>query len=106
MCTLSVENDTSGTKWKWSPIKIGGVNMPLRCSMPITSAPNNIAYCFGGVFDHEEDEDLLGSFYNDLYALDLEKLVWRSLALTGKKDGDTKAKRRRKIDDEEGIKIK
>lgn len=35
----------------------------------------NRAYFFGGVFDDEEDEEnILGSFFNDIYCLDLEKL--------------------------------
>lgn len=39
----------------------------------------NLAYMFGGVFDEEEnDEDLKGTFFNDLVALDLEKYQWRT----------------------------
>jgi hypothetical protein len=35
----------------------------------------NRAYFFGGVHDDEEDDEtLFGSFFNDLYCLDLEKL--------------------------------
>lgn len=62
--------------------------------MPITVAPNNLtAYCFGGVFDVEDDEeDIAGTFFNDLILLDLEKLQWRSVSLAGKK---TKEKTRR-----------
>lgn len=35
----------------------------------------NRAYFFGGVQDEEEDEEnISGTFFNDLYCLDLEKL--------------------------------
>lgn len=35
----------------------------------------NRAYFFGGVHDDEEDEESIrGSFFNDLYCLDLDKL--------------------------------
>lgn len=70
--------------------------------MPITSSPNNTAYCFGGVFDDEEDDDLCGNFFNDCYCLDLEKLTWRSVNVSGKKEPDSKNKRRRKQDNEDG----
>lgn len=64
---------------------------------------SNLAYIFGGVFDSEEDEeDLTGSFFNDLYALDLEKFQWKSVSLSGKKDGATSRRRRRKEKGEDG----
>lgn len=71
--------------------------------MPITSLPNNTAYCFGGVFDDEEDEDLSGNFFNDCYCLDLEKLTWRSVTVSGKKEGESKSRRRKKQDNENGM---
>lgn len=60
--------------------------------MPITSTPNNtLAFCYGGVFDIEEDEEnLSGIFYNDFYQLDLEKLLWRNVNLSGNKEKDAK----------------
>ncbi|RZC36859.1 Kelch 4 domain containing protein [Asbolus verrucosus] len=88
------KNDPTETKWKWVQTKLGGVHFSPRCSMPITSTPNNtIAYCYGGVFDVEEDEEnLAGIFYNDFYSLDLEKLVWRGVTMTGKKEAKTAKK--------------
>lgn len=65
----------------------------------MTMAVNrNTAYSFGGVFDECENEEEISSsrFYNDLYTLDLEKLVWRDVAVTGKKDKDASKPRRRK----------
>ncbi|XP_044732387.1 kelch domain-containing protein 4 [Chrysoperla carnea] len=88
------KHDTTGTKWKFISSKQGGIKISPRCSMPITCAPNNKAYTFGGVFDVEEnEEDLSGKFFNDLHCLDLEKLVWRTITLNKKSD---KPKRRRK----------
>lgn len=69
--------------------------------MPITLSPNNTAYCFGGVFDEEEDEDLCGNFFNDSYSLDLEKLMWRSVNVSGKKESEPKI-RRKKQDNAKG----
>lgn len=52
--------------------------------MTITQAPNNNAYAFGGVFDVEEsEEDISGTFFNDLHCLDLEKISWRQIQVTG-----------------------
>lgn len=58
----------------------------------MTSTPNNTtAYCFGGVFDVEDDEeDIAGQFYNDFYSLDLEKLSWKNLVLSSKKNKEEK----------------
>ncbi|KAI4469831.1 kelch domain-containing protein [Holotrichia oblita] len=104
-CLTPDKNDTSGLKWKWSQIKIGGLHISPRCSMPMTTAPNNVALCFGGVFDVEDDEETLaGKFFNDAYSLDLEKLVWRSVLPSGKKEKDNKARRRKHK--EEGNDIK
>lgn len=37
----------------------------------------HIAYAFGGVFDNiDDEEELQGTFYNDLLSLDLEKFQW------------------------------
>ncbi|XP_044252755.1 kelch domain-containing protein 4-like [Tribolium madens] len=86
------KNDTSGTKWKWVQTKLGGAHFSPRCSMPMTSTPNNTtAYCYGGVFDVEEDEEnLAGIFYNDFISLDLEKLTWRNVTVSGKKTKEAK----------------
>ncbi|CAH0546671.1 unnamed protein product [Brassicogethes aeneus] len=95
------KNDPTGTQFKWVQVKLGSLFSP-RCSMPITSTPNNSsAYCFGGVFDIEEDEeDISGNFYNDFYQLDLEKLAWKTVTLCGKRDKDQKARRRKKDDED------
>lgn len=64
----------------------------------MTVGGNNLfAYCFGGVFDIEdEEENISGNFFNDLYQLDLEKFVWKTVTVSGKKDKEQKARRRKK----------
>ncbi|XP_065161142.1 kelch domain-containing protein 4-like [Atheta coriaria] len=95
------KNDTTGTKYKWVTTKLGGVTFAPRCSMPLTTAPNNTSYCFGGVYDTtDEDEELAGVFYNDMHMLDLEKLVWRSVNIRGKQDV-TKPRRKQNDSDDD-----
>lgn len=60
-------------------VKQVGARMSPRCGMTAVMAPGNKAYAFGGVWDIEEsEEDLAGTFFNDLYALDLDKTTWRT----------------------------
>ncbi|KAF7281033.1 kelch domain-containing protein 4 [Rhynchophorus ferrugineus] len=94
------KHDPTQTKYKWQQIKLGGQNFSPRCSMPIvTSVNNTLAYCYGGVFDTEEDEeDISGMFFNEFYYLDLEKLQWHPVNLVKKKTKDEKIKRRKKIE--------
>nr|XP_022920971.1 kelch domain-containing protein 4-like [Onthophagus taurus] len=81
------KNDQTGLKWKWTQTKLSGISPSSRCSMPITIAPNGYAYSFGGVFDVEEDEEILrGKFFNDFFSLDLEKNNWRLITLQKRKD--------------------
>jgi hypothetical protein len=55
-----------------------GAHISPRCGMALAMAPGNKAYAVGGVWDVEEsEEDLAGTFYNDLYILDLDKILWR-----------------------------
>ncbi|XP_018561672.1 kelch domain-containing protein 4-like [Anoplophora glabripennis] len=98
------KNDTTGTKFKWSQIKIGGINYSPRCSMSVTTSINNLsAYCYGGVFDVEDDEEnIAGNFFNDFYQLDLEKLLWKNLTLSGNKEELSKTKRRKNKDTDDG----
>lgn len=102
MFLLSPEkNDPSFSKWKWQPIKQGGIKMTPRCSMPIAVGSSNKAYAFGGVFDTEEDEEnLAGTFLNDFYILDTDRFSWRTVTLSGKRD-PTKKKRRKPKEGEE-----
>lgn len=96
------ENDTTFTKFKWIQTKLGGIHFPPRCSMPIVAASNHSsAYCYGGVFDVEDDEEnLAGNFFDDMFQLDLEKFCWRNVTVTGKKDKDGSTKRRKNKNEE------
>lgn len=91
-------------KYKWVSVKQAGVRVTPRCGVSavlIQSA--NQAFVFGGVYDNDDDADevgLRGIFYNDLLALDLEKLHWRTVTLAEKKvavdDSKGRGRRRRK----------
>ncbi|CAD1472406.1 unnamed protein product [Heterotrigona itama] len=95
------KNDQTGLKWKWVSVKQSGIKVLPRCSASATLIQPNLAYIFGGVFDEEEEEELRGTFYNDLLALDLEKFQWHIVTLNGKKDVTTRH-RRRKLKEESG----
>lgn len=91
------KNDTTGIKWKWVQTKLGGHYFSPRCSMPVAVAPNNLnAYCYGGVFDVEDDEEnIAGNFYNDFLGIDLQKLIFKNITLTGKRDKEIKSRRKK-----------
>lgn len=78
MCFFLLENDSTGTKWKWMSVKQSGIIPTPRSGCTMVVAPGNKAYAFGGVFDEEEsEEDIQGTFLNDLNVLDFEKRSWR-----------------------------
>ncbi|XP_071443811.1 kelch domain-containing protein 4 isoform X2 [Hetaerina americana] len=100
------KGDSTGTKWKWISIKPSGIRLPPRCSSSIAVAPNNMAYLFGGVFDVEEgEEDLCGTFFNDLYVLDLEKITWRTVTLSGKRNESKPKRRQQKEENMEELEV-
>ncbi|XP_014222983.1 kelch domain-containing protein 4-like [Trichogramma pretiosum] len=103
MFLLSPEkNDQTGLKWKWTLVKQSGVHVSPRCSASATLIQPGTAYMFGGVYDEEEnDEELNGNFYNDLFCLNLSKSQWHTVHLTGKTDQNNKKKRRKAKGDEE-----
>lgn len=60
-------------------MKPSGALPTPRCGFSLAVAPSNKAYLFGGVWDVEEnEEELSGTFYNDLYSLELDKQTWRT----------------------------
>ncbi|XP_076286943.1 kelch domain-containing protein 4 [Lasioglossum baleicum] len=96
------KNDQTGLKWKWVSVKQTGAKPSPRCSASAILVQPNLAYMFGGVFDEEDnEEELHGTFYNDLVALDLDKLQWHTVMVTGKKDA-TARRRRRKVKEDAG----
>ncbi|OXU28692.1 hypothetical protein TSAR_007128 [Trichomalopsis sarcophagae] len=96
------KNDQTGLKWKWSIVKQGGISVSPRCSASAVIVQPHLAYMFGGVYDEEDnDEELHGTFFNDLVAFNLSKLQWHTVNLSGKSDTTVK-RRRRKVKDNEG----
>lgn len=84
------------------PIKPGGCRPSPRTGCTITLGPGDRALAFGGVYDIvEEEEDLSGSFFNDLLIFDIERRAWRTAILTGKRE--IKRRRRKDENDEEII---
>ncbi|XP_043671954.1 kelch domain-containing protein 4 [Vespula pensylvanica] len=81
------KNDQTGLKWKWILTKQTGLKCSPRCGMTGILIQPHIAYAFGGVFDNiDDEEELQGTFYNDLLSLDLEKFQWHEVRLTGKRE--------------------
>lgn len=60
----------------------GGTRPSPRCGASLATGSGERAYMFGGVYDQEDEDDdeggLRGTFYNDLYLLDLKKFVWHT----------------------------
>lgn len=108
LLTQTNKNDKNDlTKYKWICVKQTGIRVTPRCGASATLIQHaNQAFMFGGVYDNnndddddDDDENLCGTLYNDLFALDLEKLHWRAVTLTEKKATtvtDTKGRRRKK----------
>ncbi|XP_033210932.1 kelch domain-containing protein 4-like isoform X2 [Belonocnema kinseyi] len=103
MFVLSPEkNDLTGTKWKWTSVRQAGIKITPRCSSSAILIQSNLAYMFGGVFDQEDnEEELHGTFFNDLVALNLEKYQWHTVSLNPKNDQGERRKRRKAKEDEE-----
>lgn len=66
--------------WRWQSVKQGGMTPSPRSGLSVSQPPlGEKVYLFGGVFDQtEEEEELEGQFYNDLYQLDLKKHIWHT----------------------------
>ncbi|KAL8590625.1 hypothetical protein ACOMHN_011061 [Nucella lapillus] len=89
--------DGKPVKWRWLAVKQSGTRPSARSSMAAVVAPGNNAVLFGGVEDEEEDEEQLeGTFFNDMFTLDLDKSHWFPVQLRGNKQPAEK-KRRRKV---------
>ena len=68
------------TKWRWQSVKQVGVRPSLRSGMSVAVAPNARVFLFGGVQDvKDEDEDIEGTFFNELYSLHVEneRATWK-----------------------------
>ncbi|RXG70941.1 Kelch domain-containing protein 4 [Armadillidium vulgare] len=97
------KHDTTGLKWKWISVKQSGIRPSPRCAFSMALNGTEKALMFGGVYDTEDnEEDLEGIFYDELYQLDLNKFSWHEVQVTGKRDEEEK-KRRRKVKEEEDM---
>jgi hypothetical protein len=60
--------DLDLAKFRWEKRKKGGLAPSLRSGTSMTHwSAKGLGVLFGGVLDHESDEDLSSVFYNDLY---------------------------------------
>ncbi|KAI0565988.1 Kelch-type beta propeller [Gracilaria domingensis] len=82
----------SAVNMKWSKMKRSGYGPARRAGFSMILHKSN-AVVFGGVEDDETEENIASVFYNDLFALNLEKKKWHPMTLRRKK---TKKGRRRK----------
>ncbi|ROT72898.1 putative kelch domain-containing protein 4 [Penaeus vannamei] len=74
------KHDTTGLKWKWQSVKQAGIRPSPRCGFSLAPTGSDKAILFGGVYDElDEDEELEGVFYNDMYQLDLMKPTWHEV---------------------------
>ncbi|KAK8390845.1 hypothetical protein O3P69_010516 [Scylla paramamosain] len=76
------KHDKSGNRWKWQSVRQSGVRPSPRCGASLAAGTGERAYIFGGVYDQEDEDDdeggLKGTFYNDLFLLDLKKVAWHT----------------------------
>ncbi|XP_032679911.1 kelch domain-containing protein 4 [Odontomachus brunneus] len=103
---LLTPDKNDATKYKWISVRQTGTRPTTRCGMSAALIQINQALLFGGVQDQEDEdceEDFQGTFYNDLFALDLEKFQWHKVILSGKKEDTTTERRRRRRPKEEGV---
>lgn len=91
---MLLEKDPKELTWTWNKVKAGGMRPIPRNGVNTAVSANGLAYTFGGVMDTDEDEEnLLGSFSNEMHALDLSSQKWRMIELIAKKDKKTKSKK-------------
>ncbi|XP_069196076.1 kelch domain-containing protein 4 isoform X2 [Procambarus clarkii] len=94
------KHDTLGIKWKWQTVKQSGVRPSPRCGFSLSLSSGDKAFLFGGVYDEvDEEEELEGVFYNDIYQLDIMKQMWHEVSVTGRKEASGEKRRRRKRED-------
>ncbi|XP_014482260.1 PREDICTED: kelch domain-containing protein 4 [Dinoponera quadriceps] len=102
---LLTPDKNDATKYKWVSVRQSGMRGTPRCGVSAALVQPNQALLFGGVQDEEEEDDedgLRGTFYKDLFALDLEKFHWHNVTLCGRKENTATERRRRRRQKEEG----
>ncbi|XP_078214048.1 kelch domain-containing protein 4 isoform X2 [Callithrix jacchus] len=91
-------------KWVWTRINPSGVKPTPRSGFSVAMAPNHQTLFFGGVCDKEEEENLEGEFFNDLYFYDATRNRWFAGQLKGPKSEKKNRRRGRKEEPEGGSK--
>lgn len=90
----------SGDTLKWQKMKRTGYGPSRRAGYSMVLHKRN-AVLFGGVEDDETEEDMQSIFYNDMFALNLDRKKWFPMTLRKKKG--KKGRRRRKKTDQGAI---
>lgn len=99
--TIENEASTKSMNWKWTHIKVGGMRPVPRSSVNSVISQNGKCYQFGGVMDTNEDEENLhGTFSNELHMLQLSTQVWRLINLSGISTKEKKSKNKFDKDEE------
>lgn len=91
---LSDSYKLCGDTMKWQKVKRSGYGPTRRAGFGMVLHKRNVVV-FGGVEDDETEEDLDPTFYNDLFALNLDRKKWFPMTLRKK---GKKSRRRRKKD--------
>lgn len=91
--TLSDSYKLSGETMRWQKVKRTGYGPSQRAGFGMVLHKRN-AVLFGGVEDDETEEEMNSIFYNDMFALNLDRKKWFPMTLRKKKG--QKSKRRRK----------
>lgn len=94
---LSDSYKLCGDTMKWQKVKRGGYGPIGRAGFGMVLHKRN-AVVFGGVEDDETEEDLDPTFYNDLFALNLDRKKWFPMTL--RKKGKKGHRRRKKGKDD------
>lgn len=82
-----------GETLKWQKVKRTGYGPSQRAGFSMVLHKRN-AVLFGGVEDDETEEEMQSIFYNDMFALNLDRRKWFPMTL--RKKGGKKGRRRRK----------
>ncbi|KAJ9100983.1 hypothetical protein QFC19_005379 [Naganishia cerealis] len=94
--TWLLHMDPDLAKLKWEKRKKGGLAPSLRSGTSMTYwSAKGLGVLFGGVLDHENDQDLSSVFYNDLYTYNPSTSKWSLLTINAKKKKAGGSKKRR-----------
>ena len=94
----SVSKGLDMSHLQWSRINKKGQAPSRRCGASMITYKNK-ALIFGGVLDEEgKNHSITSTFYNDIFAFDMDRKRWFQLGLKQKKSGEKTRRRARKSD--------